>query len=161
MRFVPGSGASGGLGAGLYALIGATLHNRYAIVMQYLDLERHLASADLVITAEGCIDDGQTPYGKIPAEVARRAQCYGIPVIALAGTIGANADANYQYGITAFQSIVRSPCSREDAICDADALTAACAESVMRLIQIGQKLANRQYLFGQRKRERLSLTLAS
>ena len=29
----------------------------------------------------------------------------------------------------------------------------------MRLIQIGQKLANRQYLLGQRKRERMQTTL--
>jgi glycerate kinase len=158
VRLSPGSGASGGLGAGLHALLGATLHNRYAIVMQYLDLDRQLASADLVITAEGTID-GQTPYGKIPAEVARRAQRYRIPVVVLAGAIGADADANYQYGITAFQSIVRGPCPLEDAIRDADALTAACAEGVMRLIQIGQKLANRQYLLGQRKRERMQTTL--
>jgi hypothetical protein len=80
VRLSPGSGASGGLGAGLHALLGATLHNRYAIVMQYLDLDRQLASADLVITAEGTID-GQTPYGKIPAAMTRRDQRYGIPVV--------------------------------------------------------------------------------
>ena len=158
VRLSPGSGASGGLGAGLHALLGATLHNRYAIVMQYLDLDRQLASADLVITAEGTID-GQTPYDKIPAAMTRRDQRYGIPVVVLAGAIGADADANYQYGITAFQSIVRGPCPIEDAIRDADALTAACAEGIMHLIQIGQKLANRQYLPGQRKRERMQTTL--
>lgn len=62
---LPGSGASGGLGAGLHALLGATLHPRYEIVMRYLDIEEHLAHADLVLTAEGGIDY-QTPAGRSP-----------------------------------------------------------------------------------------------
>ncbi|MGL4591601.1 MAG: glycerate kinase family protein, partial [Aestuariivirga sp.] len=82
-----GSGASGGLGAGLIAFAGATLHPRYDIVMRYLAFDELLGQADLVITAEGSLD-GQTPFGKIPAEVGRRARAFGIPVVALAGTIG-------------------------------------------------------------------------
>jgi glycerate kinase len=35
VREMPGGGASGGLGTGLSALLGATLHSRYDIVMQY------------------------------------------------------------------------------------------------------------------------------
>lgn len=151
VRFIPGGGASGGLGAGLHAFLGATLHNRYAIVMQYLDLDRHLASADLVITAEGAIDE-QTPYGKIPAEVARRARRHGVPVIALAGTVGAGAEANYNCGITAFQSIVRGPCLLEEAIRDARALTAACAETVMRVMLAGQRLARKRHAMRDRQR---------
>jgi len=71
VREMPGSGASGGLGAGLVAFLGATLHPRYDIVMRYLDLDSLLKEADLVLTAEGALDF-QTPHGKVPAEVARR-----------------------------------------------------------------------------------------
>lgn len=151
VRFIPGGGASGGLGAGLHAFLGARLHNRYAIVMQYLDLDRHLASADLVITAEGAIDE-QTPYGKIPAEVARRAQRHGVPVIALAGTVGAGAEASYTCGIAALQSIVRGPCSLDEAIRDARALTAACAETVMRVMLVGQRMAQKRRMMRDRRR---------
>lgn len=151
VRFIPGGGASGGLGAGLHAFLRAALHNRYAIVMQYLDLDRHLASADLVITAEGAIDE-QTPYGKIPAEVARRAQRHGVPVIALAGTVGAGAEASYACGIAAFQSIVRGPCSLDEAIRDARELTAACAETVMRVMLAGQRLAQKRHMMRDRRR---------
>ncbi|MGL4239366.1 glycerate kinase, partial [Tabrizicola sp.] len=46
-----GSGASGGLGTGLVAFAGATLHPRFDIVMQYLRFDEMLEEADLVITA--------------------------------------------------------------------------------------------------------------
>lgn len=142
VRLMPGGGASGGLGAGLHALIGARLHPRYDIVMQYYDIDRYLRQADLVITAEGGIDF-QTPYGKIPAEVARRAQEYNVPVIALAGTVGQGARDNYAHGITAFTSVVPRPCTLEEAFTRAAEFTAACAENVMQMVMAGMRLNQR------------------
>ena len=52
-----------------------------------MDLNKLLLKCDLVFTAEGSIDF-QTPRGKIPAEVAKCAKRYGLPVIALVGTVG-------------------------------------------------------------------------
>ncbi|CUX49748.1 hypothetical protein EM858_13320 [Agrobacterium sp. CNPSo 2736] len=74
-----------------------------------------LHDADLIITAEGSLD-GQTPFGKVPAEIARRAKTAGVPVIALAGTIGKGIRLNFDCGIDAFASILIRPCSLEDAI---------------------------------------------
>ena len=139
VREMPGSGASGGLGTGLYALINAKLHPRYEIVMHYLELDRLLPDADLVITAEGCLDY-QTPQGKIPAEVARRAKRYNLPVIALAGTIGQGAETNWQYGIDYFASILTYPCQLSEAIAEASTLLTNAAESVARLLIIGQEI---------------------
>ena len=59
-----------------------------------------------MVTAEGSLD-GQTPYGKVPAEVARRAKLRGLPFIALAGTIGKGVTLNFEHGIDAFASIRR------------------------------------------------------
>ncbi|NHC33737.1 glycerate kinase [Scytonema millei] len=140
VREMPGSGASGGLGTGLYALLGAKLHPRYDIVMQYLHLDRLLEDADLVITAEGSIDF-QTPRGKIPAEVAQRAKKYQLPVIALAGTIGRDAEVNFDCGIDSFESILDTPCSLGDAIANAPELVTKAAERVVRSVLVGQKLA--------------------
>jgi glycerate kinase len=142
VRLIAGGGASGGLGAGLHALIGARLHPRYDIVMQYYDIDRYLRQADLVITAEGGIDF-QTPYGKIPAEVARRAKEYSVPVIALAGTVGQGARDNYAHGITAFTSVVPRPCTLEEAFTRAAEFTAACAENVMQMVLAGMQLNRR------------------
>jgi glycerate 2-kinase len=131
-----GSGASGGLGAGFAGLLGGTLHPRFEIVMQYLELDSLIAAADLVVTAEGSLD-GQTPYGKIPAEVAQRAKRRGVPVVALAGTIGKGVTANFEHGIDAFASILTRPCTLEEAIAKAGKLLTRAAEDAVRMIRVG------------------------
>jgi glycerate kinase len=138
-----GAGASGGLGAGLIAFAGATLHPRFDIVMQYLDFERLLGQADLVITAEGSLD-GQSPYGKVPCEVARRAAQHGIPTIALAGTIGKGVDQTFAHGISAFASILKRPCTLEEAIRDGERLLRRAAEDAIRMMSVGLRMSQRQ-----------------
>ena len=135
-----GAGASGGLGAGLVAFAGATLHPRFDIMLDYLEFDHLLAQADLVITAEGSLD-GQSPYGKVPCEVSRRAEARGIPTIALAGTIGKGAQETFAHGISAFASIVKRPCSLEEAIAQGDKLLCRAAEDAMRMMMVGQRLA--------------------
>jgi glycerate 2-kinase len=140
---IPGGGASGGLGAGFAALLGGTLHPRYDIVMQYLELDRLIEQADLVITAEGSLDF-QTPHGKIPAEVAHRAKKRGLPVIALAGTIGKGVRINFDHGIDAFASILSRPCTLDEAIADAKKLLTRAAEDAMRMVKVGMALMQAQ-----------------
>ena len=139
VRHMPGGGASGGLGAGLHAFLGAALHSRYDIIFRYLDINGLLKESDLVITAEGALDY-QTPRGKIPAEVARRAKEFHLPVIALAGTIGTDARANLHCGIDAYASILEKPCTLEEAIGHAPDLLKRAAEQLMRTICVGRKL---------------------
>ncbi len=140
---MPGAGASGGLGAGLVAFAGATLHPRFDIVLDYLDFDRQLGRADLVITAEGALD-GQSPFGKVPCEVARRAEALGIPTVALAGTIGKGARQTYEHGIGAYASIMRRPCSLRKAIGGGAKLLRQAAENTMRMLLVGQRLAQRE-----------------
>ncbi|QPF71678.1 glycerate kinase [Roseateles sp. DAIF2] len=135
----PGSGASGGLGSGVAALLGGTLHPRFDIVMRYLELDALMARADLVITAEGSLDE-QTPFGKVPAEVARRAKLLGLPVVALAGTLGRGATDNLAHGIDAFASIVHRPCTLEESMARSRPWLARAAEDVMRLMCVGSRL---------------------
>lgn len=143
VRSIPGGGASGGLGAGLKALAGANLYPRYDIIMQYIDFQHSIKQADLVFTAEGCIDD-QTPKGKIPAEVAKAAQKHKIPVIALTGSIGSNAQINYQFGIHAFTSILQTPGPIEKAFSNCEDWLKDSAESTIRTILVGYQLALKQ-----------------
>ncbi|OJD19134.1 hypothetical protein AJ78_00920 [Emergomyces pasteurianus Ep9510] len=136
---VSGSGASGGLGAGLL-LLGATLRPRYEAVTEYFGINDDLfRNCHLVFTAEGRLDS-QTPQGKIPAEVALRAKRHGLPVIALAGTVGPDAAANYLIGIDAFASIMQGPISLEVAMADAERLLTDAAEGVMRVLMLGKSL---------------------
>ena len=88
---IAGSGAAGGLGAGMMAFLSAELKRGIDIVIEYSKLEEKLKGASFVITGEGSID-GQTRFGKTPYGVAKIAKKKGIPVIALAGNIGEDID---------------------------------------------------------------------
>ncbi len=101
-----GSGAAGGLGFGLRALLGAQLRSGIDIVLEITELANKISGADLVITGEGCMD-GQTTFGKVPLGVLRVAQEYGVPVVGLAGSV-ADVDELYALGFAAvFPSIDR------------------------------------------------------
>lgn len=134
----PGSGASGGLGTALI-LIGATLRPRYEAVTEYFRFDGLFEECQLVFTAEGAIDF-QTPEGKIPAEIAMRAKKHGLPVIALAGIVGPNADANYEAGIDAYVSMLQCPTTLEKAIQEAERLLKDSAEGAMRMVMVGRSL---------------------
>lgn len=139
VRYGPGTGASGGLGAGLAAGLGARLRSRFEVMLDHVDLDARLARADLVITAEGAIDR-QTPHGKIPTEVARRAKLYDRPVIALAGTIGEDAAATYAHGIDAFHGILPFPVDLTEAMRRGAEFLADATERALRLVRVGTAL---------------------
>ena len=139
VREIPAGGASGGLGAGLHAFLGAVLHPRFEIITNYFEVESLLKKADIVFTAEGAIDD-QTPRGKIPSEVAKLAKHYHLPVIALAGTVGKNARANLENGIDSYTSILSGPCTLAEAIKSPSEMLIDTAEQVMRTLIVGRNL---------------------
>ena len=65
---IPGSGAAGGLGAGALAFLGAKLRSGAEVILEAVGFSEAAASADLVITGEGSIDE-QTLHGKVVAGV--------------------------------------------------------------------------------------------
>lgn len=142
VRLLPGSGASGGLGAGLAAFAGAFLHPRFHIISDYINIEERISEADIVMTAEGSIDF-QTPNEKIPSEVARIAKKNNIPVIALTGTIGRGAELNYRAGIDAYCSIIQKPATLETAMKNAPLWIEQATESVLRQVAIGLGVAKK------------------
>jgi glycerate kinase len=136
LRSGPGTGASGGLGAGLAAL-GARLLPRFDVLLDHLDLDARLARADLVVTAEGALDH-QTPRGKVPAEVARRAKLYGRPVLALAGTLGEGAGE--VPGVDACHGILPAPMELAEALLRASELLTDATERALKMIVLGTRL---------------------
>ncbi|WP_237223610.1 glycerate kinase [Rothia nasimurium] len=138
-----GTGASGGLGAGL-AFIGAELTPRFEALIDSglagINLDEEIRHADLVVTAEGAIDF-QTPKGKVPAEIAARAQGSGAPVLALAGSIGKKAYRVHDAGIDAFASIIPLPMDLEDALVNGEELLTDSAERTFRMILLGASLS--------------------
>ena len=112
---VPGAGAAGGLGAGLVAFAGGVLRPGVDIVADACKLTSRIAGAELVITGEGRID-AQTPHGKTPAGVAKAARQLGIPVVAIAGSLGPGYDAVHDCGIREVISIQSGTMSLAEAM---------------------------------------------
>jgi len=98
VRDVPGAGAAGGFGGGFLALAGARLRPGSELVLEAIGFDRHLEHADLVVTGEGRLDK-QTLSGKAPFAVAHAAREKGIPVVAVAGSVGLRADELEAIGI--------------------------------------------------------------
>lgn len=86
LQAIAGSGAAGGLGAGLIVAAAAAIEPGFPIVAKAIGLRARIERADLVITGEGRLDS-QTAYGKAGAGIAEMSRACGTPVIAIAGTI--------------------------------------------------------------------------
>jgi len=132
---IPGTGAAGGLGAGLLAFLNADLKRGVDIVLEFVKLEEKIKDATLVFTGEGKIDC-QTIYGKTPIGVAKTAKKYGVPVIGIAGSIGDQSDVVYEHGIDALFTIVPGAVKLEEALHHAEQYTMDTAENIARMIQL-------------------------
>ena len=140
---IPGAGAAGGLGGGLVAFAGATLQSGVDIVLKTTELEKYLRGADLVITGEGRIDF-QTAFGKTPSGVAHAAKKCKVPVVAIGGALADDAHNVFVHGIDGIASAVARDMPLEEAIRCTSQNLENVAERVIRMIQIGQKLAARK-----------------
>lgn len=141
-----GTGASGGLGSGLAAVLGARLAPRFEVLLDSgllpNALDELMAVADLVITAEGAIDF-QTPRGKVPAEIAMRARVAGVPVLGIAGSLGEGAPSVHDIGIDAIASIITVPMPLAQAVEQGEALLRDAAERSMRMVLLGSAMSAR------------------
>jgi len=88
LRTAAGTGAAGGLAFGLMAAAGARVLPGFELVSAWLDLERRMAAADIVITGEGRFDDSSLE-GKGPGAIAVRALALGKEVHVFAGQVAA------------------------------------------------------------------------
>ncbi|MGH2363337.1 MAG: glycerate kinase [Chloroflexota bacterium] len=135
---LPGSGAAGGLGAGLLAL-GGNLEPGAELVLDLAGIDALLAGADLAITGEGRLD-GQSAQGKASVAVARRARRAGVPTLLLAGGLGDAWEACHEHGVSAVMVTAPGPISLADASAQAAGLIVAATRRALRLIQLGHNM---------------------
>jgi len=132
---LPGSGAAGGLGAGLYAFLGAKMESGVELVMRIARLEDRIKKADLVITGEGQLDQ-QTLYGKTVMGVIKVAKKYRVPVICIAGSIAPEAKDLYRYGVKGLLSIITMPMSLQQAMERSRSLLVNASENLGHLLSL-------------------------
>ena len=82
----PGDGAAGGLGAALRVFLGGHIRSGSEWVLQQIELDKWLAQARLLVTAEGSYDS-QSALGKITGVLIERARKRGVPVLLIAGRV--------------------------------------------------------------------------
>lgn len=134
----PGSGAAGGLGAGLIAFAGAELRSGIDMVCDVLDFDRHAPGADLVITGEGRADRS-TAFDKAPVGIARRAGQFHVPTVLMAGSLGPGYETLYQHGIDAILPISEEPSDLDSSLQRGAELLQRAAERAIRLYGLGRQ----------------------
>jgi glycerate 2-kinase len=85
VRGLEGAGSAGGLAGGL-AVAGATLAPGFEAVADEVGLPDAVEGADLVVTAEGFLDE-QSFDGKVVGGVAELAASLGVPCVAVVGDV--------------------------------------------------------------------------
>lgn len=101
---IPGTGAAGGMGAGILAFLGGKLKSGIATVLDLIGFDALLQGADLVITGEGRIDS-QSLNGKVISGIAERSKAQNVPVVCVVGSVGEGTAAAYDIGVAAIFSI--------------------------------------------------------
>ncbi|WP_435006637.1 glycerate kinase [Tundrisphaera lichenicola] len=133
----PGSGAAGGLGAGLIAFASGMLRPGVNLIIDAVGLAGRLEGADLCLTGEGAID-GSSAFGKTAVGVSRLARSMGCPTLAIAGTIGPGAEDVLLEGVDAYFTICPGPISLAEAIDQAATLLEHAAEQATRAFLAGR-----------------------
>jgi len=131
-------GAAGGIAAGLFGVLGATLEPGIDLVLETVGFDPALEGADLVITSEGFLDE-QSLRNKGPCGVARWAKRRGVPVIALAGGIADDVRPGDFADFAGMFSICRRPMALKEAMQRAGELLESAAESVVRTLLQGRR----------------------
>lgn len=136
----PGAGAAGGLGFAFLAFLEATLEPGVEMVLEAIGFDRCLTDADLAFTGEGRLDT-QTPMGKTPAGVLRHCRRFGVPVIAVGGSLQPDAvQLLEETGFAAVFPVIPAPMSLSEALMPdvAAANVERTVEQILRTLKLGK-----------------------
>ena len=114
---ISGAGAAGGLGYAFHAFLGGTLERGIDLILDATEIKNSLATADVVVTGEGCLDF-QTAMGKAPIGLAALAKKINpaVKVIAVCGCATPKAAEVNLRGIDAYFPILHMATGLDDAI---------------------------------------------
>ena len=137
---IPGAGAAGAFGAGMVAFFQAELRLGIEAVLDLVGFDNMLEDCDMVFTGEGCLDS-QSIRGKVLSGVGKRAQCHGVPAIAIVGGVVEDAEVVCEsgLGISAVFTTNRQAVSFEESrhVCRQN--YGYTFDNILRLIRLAQK----------------------
>ncbi len=139
MDQVPGAGAAGGLGAALMAFFGGQLRSGIETVLDLIGFDERLEGVDLVVTGEGAAD-WQSVFGKVMQGVGSHCKAFGIPAVAIVGSMGPGAEDIFDHGIVSIMTTVNGVMPLNEALSRADELYLSAARRLFRLLRAGKAL---------------------
>jgi glycerate kinase len=133
LQLLPGSGAAGGIAFGLKVACQAEFIAGFELVSAWLELERKIAAADLILTGEGKIDTSSLS-GKGPVGLASAAHQVGKRCILLAGAVetAAATQLHAQFPKCALYEITPPNCPLAQALFDGPENLTTKTASVLR-----------------------------
>ena len=134
---LPGGGAAGGLGAGMFAFCGAKLQSGIETVLETVGFDAMLRDADIVFTGEGKLDS-QSLGGKAVIGIAAHCKKANVPLIAVVGGAERNLPQVFDTGVTAVFPIGRLPEDFSVSRTKSDINLLETVDNVLRLLRIAQ-----------------------
>lgn len=133
-----GAGAAGGMGAALLVFFQATMQAGIEVVMDKINFEEKIKDTQMIITGEGSLDK-QTLSGKVIAGVGKVARKRNIPVIAICGRLDLSFEDIQSLYLNSAFSIVREPCSLEEALNQTDSWVEELASYIYQLTRLKEE----------------------
>ncbi|MCU0774267.1 MAG: glycerate kinase [Ideonella sp.] len=134
-----GGGASGGLSATVAGALGGALRPPHELTAPLLPLDAMVEYADLIVTADACLDE-HSAHGGVPALLAQRAVGRRVPVIALGCCVSERASLGLPAGLEACVPLAPRACTAEELSRHARHWIASAAERAVRLLAMGRPL---------------------
>ncbi len=127
----PGSGAAGGVAAGLAAFFDIKVISGASIVMHASQMDKHLQDTAIIITGEGRLDH-QSANGKVVQQVAALGNRNQVPVVAVCGENTLDEKEFTALGLTAVYSLVDEKNNSAGALANAGAQLSALAALIAK-----------------------------
>ncbi|MCR5289558.1 MAG: glycerate kinase [Treponema sp.] len=117
-----------------------TLKSGIETVLDLTQFDHYLEGVDLVITGEGRTD-WQSCFGKVVQGVGDRCKKYGIPAVALVGSMGKDADKIFEHGIVSMMPTVSDTITLQEALACAKESYYEAALRLFRFIKVGMQIS--------------------
>jgi len=130
-----GSGAAGGLAAGLSLLFKSQFVSGSDFVIEATNLRTKINNSDIIITGEGELNS-QTKWGKIPYKIAEIARESNKRVIGVFGNITNTAKEEYKQKFNFMSAICEKGISQEKAMQDAYSLLSGRVKEIFEKNQL-------------------------
>ena len=131
---IPGTGAAGGIAAGLMAFFPVTIMKGIEVVVEASNIKNSLTQADIIITGEGKLDR-QSFHGKTISAISYLGKEYSIPVVAISGKLDLTASEWNSLGLSFACELNDGSISEDESMKNAYSLLASKAEFLLPQIQ--------------------------